>query len=287
MHSKADGKDWEQVFINYFTDLESIFDDASHDLAHFRRVYKTAIKISSYETVSIDPLVILAAAYFHDVVSLPKHHPDSKKSSKMASTEANEVLTNMGFPQDKIHAVCHAIEAHSFSANIPTETLEAKIIQDADRMESLGALGILRTFYVCGRMGAVPYDKEDLHAENRPLNDRVYGLDHFQCKLFKLPALLQTKGGRCISQKKAEFLRYFVKELEQDIKKGNGGAMALVWSCVDAGKLNQKLFNERDPFALHRRLELSNFVVDRLLAASEQHEQFCNTFLSQFEEEMS
>jgi uncharacterized protein len=286
VHSKPDEKNWEQRFINYFTNSGPIFEDASHDLMHFRRVYKTAMKISSAEIALIDPLVILAAAYFHDLVSLPKNHPDSKNSSKMASIKAGEILTNMDFPKDKITAVCHAIEAHSFSANIPPETLEAKIIQDADRMEALGALGILRTFYVCGRMGAFPYDKKDLHAENRPLNDKVYGLDHFQCKLFKLPALLQTEGGRHISQKRAEFLCYFVKKLEQDLNNENGGAMTLVWSCFNAGKLNQKLFNERDPFASNRHLEPSNFVVDRLMAAREQYGQFCTIFLSQLKEEL-
>lgn len=286
MHSEIDKNDWEQRFINYFTSSGPIFDDASHDLMHFRRVYKTAMTISSCEIAFIDPLVILAAAYFHDIISLPKNHPDSKSSSNMASLKASEILINMGFPKDKVPAVCHAIEAHSFSANIPPETIEAKIIQDADRMESLGALGILRTFYVCGRMGACPYDKTDLHAENRPLNDKVYGLDHFQCKLFKLPALLQTEGGRQISKKRAEFLRYFVNELEQDLNNENGGAMTLVWSCFDAGKQNQKLFNERDPFASNRYLEPSHFVVDCLIAAGEKYGRFCNIFLSQLKEEM-
>lgn len=84
----------------------------------------------------------------------------------------------------------------------------------------------------------------------------------------------------------AEFLGYFVKELEQDLNNENGGAMILVWSCFDAGRLNQKLFNERDPFASNRHLEPSNFVVDRLMAAREQYGQFCNIFLSQLKEEM-
>lgn len=284
MHSKSNEKNWEQRFVNYFKTSDKIFDDASHDLSHFHRVYKTALEISSYETEFIDPLVILAAAYFHDIVSLPKHHPDSKNSSKLAAIKANEILTNMDFPKDKMSAVCHAIETHSFSANIPPETLEAKIIQDADRMEALGALGILRAFYVCGRMGSIPYDKEDLHATNRPLNDKVYGLDHFQCKLFKLPALLQTEGGRRISQKRTDFLHYFVKELEQDINKENGGALTLVWSCYEAGKQNQRLFSEKDPFAATRPIDPSSFVVDRLIAAREQP--FCHTFLTQLQTEM-
>ncbi len=78
------------------------------------------------------------------------------------------------------------IEAHSFSANIETRTLEAKILQDADRLDAIGVIGAARCFYIAGRMGSALYDSNDPMAENRPLDDKNYALDHFRTKLFNL-----------------------------------------------------------------------------------------------------
>ena len=65
-------------------------------------------------------------------------------------------------------------------------TLEAKTLQDADRLDAIGMLGVARCFYVAGRMGSALYDPLDPHASERPLDDRRYALDHFRAKLLKL-----------------------------------------------------------------------------------------------------
>ncbi|MGB0455051.1 MAG: HD domain-containing protein, partial [Bacteriovoracaceae bacterium] len=142
--------DWEQKFTDY---LESSFenDDKSHDISHFQRVWKIAQEIMNDEA---DKLVILAGAYFHDIVCYPKNDPRRSLSSVDAGIKAMEILKEMDFPEDKLENVKHAIEAHSFSAGIAPKTIEAKVLQDADRMESLGALGLARTFYTAGRMGS-------------------------------------------------------------------------------------------------------------------------------------
>ncbi len=120
---------------NHFTD------DAAHDIAHFRRVWMTAQGIMADE--DSDPLVVLTACYFHDIVSLPKNHPERSHSSRLAARKTREILSRdfPDFPPDRYAAVEHAIEAHSFSAGIAPQSLEAKIVQDADRLEALGAIG--------------------------------------------------------------------------------------------------------------------------------------------------
>lgn len=275
---------WEARFVDYFSSCNDKLTDASHDLSHFRRVYDIAKKIAVNES-AVDPLIILAAAYFHDVVSLPKNHPDSKMSSRLAAAKTKEILEAMNFPHEKIAPVCHAIATHSFSAQLTPETIEAKIIQDADRMESLGTLGILRTFYVSGLMGIELYDPDDLYAARRPLNDKTFALDHFYVKLFKLPDMLQTAGGRSLANKRSDFLKHFVEELDANLKVGSGGAHFTAHTASQAGSQGFKLFHSDDPLALNRQLEV-NLVIDQLIQSRNRFPNFITKFLAQFQEEL-
>jgi len=206
---------WQTTFENWWHENES--DDASHDLGHFRRVYLMALRIADGENADTDGLVMMAAAYFHDVVNPPKDSPLRTKASGLAAEKAREILTQMKFPEDKLEAVAHAIKAHSFSAGFEAKTLEAKIIQDSDRMESLGAMGVCRNMYVSGRMGSALFHADDIMGENRELNDAAYALDHFELKLLKLPNMMQTKTGKEIAQERADFLVEFRKRLIQEI----------------------------------------------------------------------
>ncbi|MGM0422909.1 MAG: HD domain-containing protein [Pseudomonadota bacterium] len=192
--------------------------DGSHDLGHFRRVYKLSLEIAQGEGGMADPLILLAGAYFHDVVNPPKDSPLRSQASQLSADKAAEILTDMNFPADKIAPVGHVIAAHSFSAGIPTETIEARILQDADRMEALGALGIARNMYVSGLMGSKLFHADDPLAKNRMLDDRKYALDHFELKLLKLPAMMQTATGRRIAESRAEFLRVFRTQLLSEVE---------------------------------------------------------------------
>jgi uncharacterized protein len=286
MSSKTLDK-WESLFLDYFSKSQGEHDDAAHDLSHFQRVNRMAQEIAQLESEPVDLLTLLAAAYFHDIVSLPKDHPDNNKSSTLAAIKAKEILQTMNFPGEKMEAVCHAIKTHSFSANIPPQTLEAKIIQDADRMESLGAIGIMRTFYVTGKMGREAYDPDDLYAKSRDLNDKLFGLDHFYVKLFKLPDLLKTRGGRQIAKKRSQFLSLFITELEKDIELKQEGATTIIKFCKQAGVENFKLFDPIDPLAKNRSLAPSNFAIDKLLSLEKSEPHFIRTFLNQLEIEVS
>jgi uncharacterized protein len=127
----------------------------------------------------------------------------------------------MGFPSEKLDAVCHCIEAHSFSAAIVPQTAEAKIVQDADRMEALGAIGLARTFYVAGQMGSKLFCAEDPFAEKRALDDRQFAVDHFETKLLKLPATMKTARGKMEAEKRAAILQRFLEDLRSECTKDN------------------------------------------------------------------
>ncbi|EGT0662027.1 phosphohydrolase [Citrobacter werkmanii] len=210
-------QDWQSKFEAWLRDNHS-GQDAAHDISHFRRVWKTSQKLSP--DASVDWLVVLTACYFHDLVSLPKNHPDRHRSSVLAAQETRCMLMRdfPDFPQHCISAVCHAIEAHSFSARIAPETIEAKIVQDADRLEALGAIGLARVFAVSGALGVALFDAEDPFARQRSLDDKQYALDHFQTKLLTLPLTMQTEQGRHLAQHNADFLLTYMAKLSAELK---------------------------------------------------------------------
>jgi uncharacterized protein len=203
---------WKSKFEAYHQEAPS--SDGSHDINHFKRVWKLA---ESFASPQEDKLVILAACYFHDIVSYPKNDPRRSQSSVDAAQKANSILSGMGFPTDKLEGVKHCIEAHSFSANIQTQSVEAEIVQDADRMEALGAIGLARTFYVAGLMGSKLFSEEDPFAENREYDDKKYAIDHFEAKLFKLPGMMKTAAGQAEASKRARILQQYLADLRLEL----------------------------------------------------------------------
>lgn len=188
-----------------------IEEDGSHDLKHIHRVLKNANQIADEVAESVCHLTLLAAVWLHDIVSFEKNDPRRTEASRLAALKAKQLLEEAGFPQQKLEGVVHAIEAHSFSANIEPQTIEAMILQDADRLDALGAVGIARVFYVGGRMGAALYHDDDILAANRTLDDHNYSLDHFQTKILKLPEGMKTAPGRRMAEERAALVRDFVE----------------------------------------------------------------------------
>lgn len=190
--------------------------DAAHDVAHTDRVWANAQVIAGGEA-SCDMTVLLAACYFHDLVTLPKDSPERARASAMSAEAAAPVLRGLGLSADQVTGTCHAITAHSFSANIPPETLEAKILQDADRIEALGAIGIARCFATTGVLGGALFHGLDPFGKVRPLDDKAYAVDHFRIKLLKLPQTMQTASGRKLAEDRADVLRKFLDQLALEL----------------------------------------------------------------------
>ncbi|OZI53124.1 HD domain-containing protein [Bordetella genomosp. 4] len=183
-------------------------DDGAHDLNHLQRVWRVARTLLESHPEA-DALVVLTACYLHDLVNLPKNHPERAQASRQAALEARHRLAQTDFPADKLDAVAHAIEAHSFSAGITPTTLEAKIVQDADRLDALGAVGLARLFYTAGRMGSAFAHPDDPLARTRPLDDRAYALDHIEAKLATLPPTMHTAAARAMAEARLAWLRGF------------------------------------------------------------------------------
>src|SRR5262245_66684557 len=100
------------------------------------RVWRTVLEIAAEEAAA-DTEVLAAATLLHDCVSVEKNDPRRAMASRLAAETARGVLADLGWQEDRIEAVAHAIEAHSFSAGIEPRSLEAAILRDADRLDSL------------------------------------------------------------------------------------------------------------------------------------------------------
>ncbi|MCS0321399.1 HD domain-containing protein [Vibrio diabolicus] len=189
--------------------------DAAHDIRHVQRVVNTAKKLAVEEGADLS--IVLPAAYLHDCFTYPKDHPNRKQSSIIAAKKAVAFLESIDYPQQYYDAIAHAIEAHSFSANIRPNTLEAKVVQDADRLDALGAIGVTRCIQVSTEFDAQLYDDKDIFAQQRELDDKQFTLDHFQTKLFKIAETMNTESARREAQKRKTFMQTYLEQLHDEV----------------------------------------------------------------------
>jgi len=207
--------DHSDQFEQALLDLQSQ-DDASHDIHHARRVKFNALAIAEKENCN-KHTILIAAAYLHDLINLPKNAPNASQASRLSAIAAKPILQQLDYDEPSIAAIQHCIEAHSFSANIEPQTLEAKILQDADRLESLGSLGIARTFYIAGKMDSGLFDGGDPFAQHRELNDKAFAVDHFKIKLLGLAKTMKTDAGKQIAQQRIDIMQHFLSSLAAEL----------------------------------------------------------------------
>jgi len=206
--------EWEARFAALLAEEQSA-SDAAHDEGHVRRVVANAKKLAEAE--GADLAVVLPAAWLHDCVTIPKNSPQRSTASRLAAERAGALLRAEGYPARHIAAIEHAITAHSFSARVAPQTLEAKVVQDADRLEALGAVGIARTLITGGANGTPFYNSSEPFPVTRLADDRTSIIDHFFTKLLTLAETMQTAAGRAAAEQRAQFLKEFLTQLGSEI----------------------------------------------------------------------
>lgn len=190
--------------------------DPAHDFQHIMRVYKNAEAIGSLEGANME--ILLPAALLHDLVVYPKGSAKTSKSADDSADLAENLLHRYGYSQDKIDKICYCVRTHSYSKRLVPSTLEGKILQDADRLDALGAIGIARTFSVGGSENRTFYCPDDpFWKSNRELNDKEWTLDHFQTKLLKLKKSMYTKTARELADERAKFMELFILQLQKEL----------------------------------------------------------------------
>ncbi len=191
-------------------------DDPSHDILHIFRVLKNAEMLQAKEGGDLD--IITAAVIFHDSVNYAKDDPRAPNATDESAEKAIEMLNNLaGFPKEKIEKVAYAVKVCSFTKNIKAETLEAKILQDADMLESTGAVSIMRIFASSGSMKRRFYDPEDPFGEHGRELKPTNTIDMFNLRLLLITDRMNTETGKNLAREREVILKHFLSVLKSEL----------------------------------------------------------------------
>ena len=189
--------------------------DGAHDLAHILRVARLADRIARAEGADRDTAV--AAALLHDLVYRPKNHPESPRTAELSAALAEAWCRELPPLAPKTDAILHAIEAHSWSGATEAGTLEARVVQDADRLEAIGAIGVARVFATGASFHSQLWHAEDPWAERRELDDKRHTLDHFFKKLLRLADAMSTAEGRRLAASRQRTMTAYLDALREEL----------------------------------------------------------------------
>ena len=188
--------------------------DLTHDMSHALRVALGTLRLGGPE---VDVREAIAAALLHDAVNPPKDSPERRHASERSADLARARLPSLGFTAEAVERITEAIRDHSWSRGAEPGSALGRALQDADRLEALGAIGLLRCVSTGVRMGGAWFDADDPWAESRPLDDARYSVDHFFTKLLALPSTMRTEAGRIEAVRRAAYLRGFLAQLGDEL----------------------------------------------------------------------
>lgn len=191
------------------------YQDPSHDYLHIFRVVQNAIHLQKAEGGDLN--IIIPAAFLHDFIFIEKNDPRRKEASLISADAAITFLKEIQYSEKYLAPIHHAIHAHSFSAQIQCASIEAKIVQDADRLDAIGAIGIARCFSLGGRTNRIFYNPADPTSQNRQLDDQKYTVDHFAVKLNQLVEQMNTTTAKKIAVQKTEFQLQYLSQFFSEI----------------------------------------------------------------------
>jgi len=210
----------KEILANIYTEVDRRFagiGDLAHGWEHISRVYALALHIAGRERAN--RFIVGAAALMHDLGRAVQGHT-TQHHADLSVTLAGELLSSYSVPADIQQAILHAIIAHSFSRGVAPLTLEACVVRDADRLDGLGAIGILR-WAMTGAIQRSPhtrtYHPTDPFAEQHTPDDHNYILDHFFSKLLKLGDSMSTETGRSLARQRTAFMYSYLDELREEL----------------------------------------------------------------------
>jgi uncharacterized protein len=192
----------------------------SHDLEHTARVLKLAVHIGRKEKANLE--IIRLAAVLHDIA---RHIEDKSGGrtdhARVGAKMAAVILKKAGFSDEKARAVCHCIEAHRFRGSLKPRTPEAACLFDADKLDSIGAVGIGRAFLFAGEVGAKLHNKGVDLSKTRPYTEEDTAYREYMVKLRKVRKRIITKEGKRLARQRHEYMAGFFRRLDKECRGGS------------------------------------------------------------------
>lgn len=188
----------------------------SHDFDHTERVYNLAVHLAQAEGADLE--VVQLAALLHDITRKEEDDSSGVINHALKGAEvAREILLDLGVGEEKIDRICECIARHRFRDNNQPETLEEKIIFDADKLDSIGAVGLGRAYLFAGEAGARMHDP-DVDIKNTAeytKEDTAYR--EFLVKLSKIKDKIQTEEGKRLAEHRHRFMAEFFEEMNAEV----------------------------------------------------------------------
>ena len=188
---------------------------AGHDITHTLRVRELCLYIAGIEGGDCE--ILEASALLHDIGRVEEFKNPNTDHAVISARMAPDILRSAGFPAQKIGSVVYSIANHRYSSGVIPVNLEAKILQDADRLDISGALGIAMTFAYSGAHGHALYHINDPLCKMREPDDHEYALDHILSKLIHLPGSMHTDTARRMAQERNSYLTGFIDRFIYEI----------------------------------------------------------------------
>lgn len=187
-----------------------------HGPDHLLRVYKTALHIG--KLMGADLVILSAAALLHDIGRLDEIRSQGGVCHAAKGAEmAREILVSHGFDAEQIERIAHCIATHRYRTDNKPATLEARILYDSDKLDSIGAIGIGRAFLFAGQVGAKLHnnDADILNSRSYTTEDTAYR--EFRVKMSKIKDRLLTPEGLRLAEERHAFMKVFFERLEREI----------------------------------------------------------------------
>jgi uncharacterized protein len=206
----------DKFFDGLIKRIQPYFEEkGSHDFNHTERVYNLAIMIAKGRDVDMD--VVRAATLLHDIARKKQEEDFSLCHAEEGAKMARKVLTETDFPKDKIEKVVHAVEVHRYSKKLKAESKEAEILQDADRLDALGAITIARVFDWGAKKDRAIYDPKIVSEEYGKNHISNTSMNHFHEKILKIkPNTFKTKKAREMAKERYEYVEGFVERFKKE-----------------------------------------------------------------------
>ena len=192
--------------------------ESGHDFDHVLRVCALAERLARAEGADLE--IVRAAALLHDIARADEDATGSGDHAQMAAERARALLIARGAPTDRADAIAHAIAAHRFRSSTPPDTLEAKILFDADKLDSIGAIGIARAYAISGVLNQQLWSEiePDAVATRDQHNSNHTAAAEFTVKLSKVRERVHTAAARQIADERHAYMADFFARLGREVR---------------------------------------------------------------------